>query len=562
MSQAPHETTPFDEPDALPNAPLDAPILEQPTETRVPPHAPVESTLASASVGDAGIPRRQSGVSIVRNTLVANLASLFSIATGFFLTPILLRALGTDTFGVWSLAVGMIGQLAIVQLGLNTAIPQQVAAKLALGDRRGLDKIFSTALAAYLICAAFSLLATGVLIVIAPLIFKVAPTQVGAIRWTLLILGVNQSLAFGVALRDALVFGSGRMFLTSSINIVVNLGITLGFIAMAVAGRGTVGMALVMLVATIVNLGLYQRLLSDEFSHLRPRRAQVSRETLARLLGIGRNQFAISLSGVVSFGVNGLILGLLLTPNALAYYALSVRLMNFIEQLSTKFSSVSLPVYSQAHAAGDVGQMRRIFTESITVAMGIVVPFLLVSLTLGERLITAWVGPNHGAAATLWALGMTTFLFRLPGQIAITILNGAEKLGLILKVYLAAAVVDVILSYFLTRQIGAGGVYIGSILVGAAVDFVWLPWFVCREFGFSPRAFWSDGLLPLLPSLLVGGAVALLIARLHLPPGTLVTLGATLVLLGSSWGTWFFVGLPASRRRRFANALRRALKRG
>ena len=537
MSQAPE------------NPPLDAHILEQPTETVAPPVAPTTG-------------RRQSGASIVRNTLVANLASLFSIVTGFFLTPILLRALGTDTFGVWSLAVGIVGQLAIVQLGLNTAIPQQVAAKLALGDRQGLDKIFSTALAAYLACAAFSVLATGVIIAAAPLFFKLPPSQLGIIRWTLLVLGLNQALAFGVALRDALVFGSGRMFLTSSINMVVNLGITLGFIAMALAGRGTVGMALVMLGATMVNIALYQRLLSDEFSGMKPRRAHFSRETLERLLRVGRNQFAISLSGLISFGANSLILGVLLTPNALAYYALSVRLMNFIEQLSTKFSSVSLPVYAQAFAAGDKAQMRRIFTESITVALGIVVPFLLVSLVLGQRLILAWVGPNHDEAATLWALGMTTFLFRLPGQIAITILNGAEKLGLVIRVYLLASVVDVALSYVLTRQMGAGGVYVGSIIVGAAMDFVWLPWFVCREFGFSPRAFWSDGLLPLLPSVIVGGAVALLIWRLPLPSGTPVTLAATLVLLGSSWVTWFFVGLPASRRERFAGALRRAMRRG
>ncbi len=547
MSHAPDRRAPVP-PTATP--PLDANLT--PTETLTPPEA--ASTVPTAI-------RRQSSASIVRNTLVANLASLFSIVTGFFLTPILLRALGTDTFGVWSLALGIVGQLAIIQLGLNTAIPQQVAAKLALGDRDGLAKIFSTALAAYLVCGAFSLLATGVIIFVAPHFFKVAPAQLGAIRWTLLILGINQALAFGVALRDALVFGSGRMFLTSSINMVVNLGISLGFVAMALSGWGTVGMALVMLVATVFNIGLYQRLLSDDFSGMKPSRAQFSRETLARLLGIGRNQFAISLSGVVSFGANSLILGLLLTPTALAYYALAVRLVNFIDQLSTKFSSVSLPVYAQAYASGDTAQMRRIFTESITVALGIVVPFLLVSIVLGERLILAWVGPNHGDAALLWALGMTTFLFRLPGQIAITILNGAEKLGLILKVFLAASVVDLALSYFLTRQIGAGGVYVGSIIVGALVDFVWLPWFVCREFGFSPRAFWRDGLLPLLPSVIVGGAVATLIARLPLPSGTLVTLAATLVLLGSSWVTWFFVGLPANRRQRFTGALRRALKR-
>ena len=541
------------------SAPLDASYADieaQPTETVTPPHAPPGVLPPSLA------PQRQSGTSVVRNTLVANLATLFSILTGFFLTPILLRALGTATFGVWSLALGIIGPLVIVQLGLNTAIPQQVATKLALGDRDGLQKIFSTAFVAYLACAAFTLLATGAILVFAPYFFKVPAAQLAAVRWTLLVLGVNQALMFGVALRDALVFGSGRMFVLSSINMAVNACSTLGFIAMALAGRGTTGMALVMLGATLFNLALYGRLLSDEFSGMKPRRAHFDRATLARLLRIGRDQFAISLSGMVSFGANNLILGVLLTPSSLALYALSIRLVSFVEQLSTKFSSVSLPVYAQAFAAGDRAQMRRIFTESISVALGIVVPFFLVSLALGQRLILAWVGPHHEEAATLWALGMAMFISRLPGQIAITVLNSAEKTGLIIKVFLVASIVDVLLSYFLTRQIGAGGVYIGSLIVGVVVDFLWLPQFVCREFGFSPRAFWSDGLLPLLPSTLVGGAVAIILARAPLPSGTFITIIATLVLLGSSWITWFFVGLPASRRQRFVRAFRNALRRG
>ena len=152
--------------------------------------------------------------------------------------------------------------------------------------------------------------------------------------------------------------------------------------------------------------------------------------------------------------------------------------------------------------------------------MGILVPFLLVSLALGRALNcgVGWAKSRRSSDAC--GAGMTMFVFRLPSQICITILNGAEKLGLILKVYLAAALVDVALSYVLTRRMGAGGVYVGTIIVSAIVDFCWLPWFVCREFGFSPRAFWGDGLLPLFPSVIVGGAVALLIARLPLPPGT------------------------------------------
>ena len=558
----PQPASPTDE-----TAPLDATSPVQPTETAPPPQAPADASLGAAAldgtiVQNAPAGKRQSGASIVRNTLVANFAALFSIVTGFFLTPILLKALGTSTFGVWSLALSIVGQLAIIQFGLNTSIPQQVAAVLARGDRDELDKIFSTSFAVYVVCGAFTLLATGALVIWAPLLFKVPAAQMGLVRWTLFLLGINQALNFIIALRDALVFGSGRMFMTSSINMLVNVLITLGFIGMALIGWGTIGMAIVFLIATVVNIALYQKFLSDDFSGLRPRWSAVNRETLNRLLRIGRNSFAVSLSGAFSFNANNLILGALLTPQSLAYYALSVRLVLFVNALSTKFSSVSLPVYSQAYAAGDVAQMRRIFTESITFAMGIVVPFLLVSMVLGPRLILAWVGPGNEAAAGLWVLGMATFLCRLPGGIGITLLNGADKAHLIIKVYLAASIVDVILSYFLTRAVGAAGVYWGSIIVGVVVDFVWLPFIVCREFGFSTRAFWRDGLAPLIPSTVVGGAVALTIARVTLPPGLMVTLSATLILLFSSWITWFFVGLPASRRQRFTRAFGRALRRG
>ena len=88
--------------------------------------------------------------SLRRNTTYNALSSLTALAVGFVLAPLLLRHLGLDRFGYWSLLWAITGSLALVDLRIAAAVTRFAADAWARGELERFSRLVSTGLAFYL----------------------------------------------------------------------------------------------------------------------------------------------------------------------------------------------------------------------------------------------------------------------------------------------------------------------------------------------------------------------------------------------------------------------------
>ena len=61
------------------------------------------------------------------NTVMNYISHFISILIVFFLTPIMLRELGTEDFGLWTLVFSVLGFFSLLDLGLNVSAVKYVA---------------------------------------------------------------------------------------------------------------------------------------------------------------------------------------------------------------------------------------------------------------------------------------------------------------------------------------------------------------------------------------------------------------------------------------------------
>src|SRR5437667_4284659 len=87
-----------------------------------------------------------SGRLLARNTVWNLLGSGAPMLLAVFCIPILIRGLGTDRFGVLTLAWALIGYASLFDLGLGRALTQLVAQKLGTGDEREVPQVVWTSL--------------------------------------------------------------------------------------------------------------------------------------------------------------------------------------------------------------------------------------------------------------------------------------------------------------------------------------------------------------------------------------------------------------------------------
>lgn len=80
------------------------------------------------------------------NTIIIYIQRFFAAGLSLITTPLLLRALGMEDYGLYSLTIGFVGMLAILNWSLSNATQRYTAFAIGEGDFEKLKKVFSTAL--------------------------------------------------------------------------------------------------------------------------------------------------------------------------------------------------------------------------------------------------------------------------------------------------------------------------------------------------------------------------------------------------------------------------------
>lgn len=80
------------------------------------------------------------------NTIVIYFQRFFAAGLSLITTPLILKALGVENYGIYTLTIGFVGMLAVLNWSLSNATQRYTALAIGQGDFVKLKKVFSTAL--------------------------------------------------------------------------------------------------------------------------------------------------------------------------------------------------------------------------------------------------------------------------------------------------------------------------------------------------------------------------------------------------------------------------------
>ncbi|NLF29887.1 MAG: hypothetical protein GX591_03255, partial [Planctomycetes bacterium] len=137
-----------------------------------------EDRLEPAGSTAAALPRP----SLVVNALSSWAGFAVLVVTGFLLTPFVIKHLGKNGYGVWSVVGSIIGYYGLLDLGVASAVRRYVARYAARDDHDALNETIATAMMLFM--------GAGVLILMVSVFasrplaefFRVRPAMVGDFR--------------------------------------------------------------------------------------------------------------------------------------------------------------------------------------------------------------------------------------------------------------------------------------------------------------------------------------------------------------------------------------------
>jgi O-antigen/teichoic acid export membrane protein len=405
------------------------------------------------------VPRR-----ISTNAVYQLLAQAGVLVLNLVASPVIVRGLGLEAYGLLVLVGITTNYFGFVELGLGRATIQLLAQHRARGEAAELRQVFWTAAGAYLV---LGLVGAAALVGTAPLMVRhVLAISPGAESQALrafvigaagLVIAMQRDVASSVAT------AMERFDLVSRVTLGVGAVQTAVNVGLVLSGVSLVGVMVGGLAVQTVALALYWALAFVLIPDLRP-----PEWSGAKLRGLLRFGGYVTISQVVApllVHIEKILIGALATVEQLPYYALPYNLAWALTSVPTALGNVIYPAMSRLLAQGDEAGVRETFRRATRFIYVVVLgPVVLLAL-LAPQILTAWMGAAFAekASACLRLLAVAV-LVNVVAWPAYQLLHAAGRADRAARFHLVELILHVPASLFLISRAGVVGAAVAWLL--------------------------------------------------------------------------------------------------
>lgn len=440
--------------------------------------------------------------------------------------PFIIRGLGTDTFGVLSLAWLILGYFSIFNLGLGRATTKFVAECLGCGQMQRLPQLVWTSVGLQVL---LGVLGGFLLMALAPLlvgkVFNIPPELIGEARIAFLILGASLPIVLGATALQGVLEAGQRFDLVNAVKIPSSSLTFLIPTAALLFDFRLPGIVLLLLIARLGAALAYLVLCIRAFPALK-QAFSFDCTTVRPLFIYGGWVTVCNVVGLALVRLDRFLIGSLLSMAAVAYYTAPYEIVTRLWILPASLVMTLFPAFSTFGTSGVRRDLDRLYAHSVKYLLLIIGPIILVLVLFAENILGLWLGSDFAEKSTLvfriLAIGV---LINSLAHVPYNFLQGLGHPDITARFQTLELPLYVALLWFLVKSMGIAGAALAWLL-RVGLDALLL-------FGVS----WK--LLPLSPSSVNGllrGFVTLFVLAiaLQLTPllsGTVVIQAAAVVVL-------------------------------
>lgn len=352
--------------------------------------------------------RRENSKSIVRNSIYGFSTWLLPLALSFIATPIIVRALGHEDYGIYALVLGFIAYSFNFNVG--RAITKYVAEYRAGNEREKIAEVISATLFINLALGGLGLI---IIIVSAKFlvidVLKIAAESQDKSIFALYIAALTIFFLMLNQVFNSILHGLHRFDVYAKIYNLNNISLILGNLALALSGFGLISLLLWNLLITglsaIISCVSAKRLL-PEFSF----RLKFRREMLKIVFDYS--------SGVIAYQILANILLLFertwLTNNLgaknLTFYVVPMMLALYIHSFIASLMLVIFPLASELK--NEKEKLLKLYQKATKIVSFLAIFLGATLIVLSKPFLTLWMGADF-AENSSWLLILHTITFTL-----------------------------------------------------------------------------------------------------------------------------------------------------
>ncbi len=393
---------------------------------------------------------------VVKGSLWTLAGQVFPLGVALFTTPIVIRLLGAEGYGVMILVLLIPGYLGFADFGMGMASTKFASEAFAEGSRDKEARIVRTA----------ALIALTSSIPFVALVFILSGTVIewfnvpGHLRGdaSLALKLASITLVLNVL---CMIFNTPQLTrLRMDLNTLVNAGFRiLGSIATPIVvylGSGIVGAILVLMGVAALTLSghllVSGRLLRELYQ------GSIEKPAIRPMLKFGIALVGASIAAMLLTNLEKAVLPKLISVTELAYYSVAFTFAAMLTLFAGSMSQSLVPAFSQLQGGDNVGVLNSLYTRAIRLNLIWLIPVVTGLALIAKTFFTIWAGPDFGLASPLpFYVLLLGLIFNIPAHVPFSVIMASGRTDVFAKIYWGELIPYGVLVWFLVRRFGAAG---------------------------------------------------------------------------------------------------------
>jgi O-antigen/teichoic acid export membrane protein len=447
---------------------------------------------------------------VLRAVTTSWIAVIANAAVGFFLTPYVLHHLGDEAYGLWILTVTCVGYYGLLDIGVRSSILRYVSRNQALGNRESVNEVIATAFYYYLLACVLILVAAFVSVGPVCHFFSISAGLQSSFKALYLLAGAVQGFTLPLVVFAGSLEAAGRfdqMYMTNVIGLIVRVG---AVVAAVEAGGGLFAIGAATLLSQLlpycIQVPLCFRANPGISLHPKWARASVFRD----MLRYGSVSVTVGIGEKMRGYIYPLLIAKFLSPVAVTFFALPVKLMQFPTDGVGTMTEIVNPLSSRLEAQNNFSKLRQLILNSSQTAFLLLIPLASFLIIFGKQILAAWVGGRYMSAYGILVL-LTLGLGAAATQCCIqSMLFGIERHKALIWFRLGEGLSVAIFGSIALKFWGLYGFAAVIMVTLLTTSIVLVPRHLCKILDLSLGRYLIEGLLK--PCLLALPAVGAYIA--------------------------------------------------
>jgi O-antigen/teichoic acid export membrane protein len=400
---------------------------------------------------------------VLKNTYWNISGKIIAFSLGLILTFYIVKKIGLENYGIYSLIIATGGYIGILDLGISTSFVKYISEFYTLKDKDRINTLMNTGFLFYLILGIFIVFLVFFLgdFIIS---FLNIPTNFKEEAFKVFIL-YSLILAFSGVFSPftAVLMGIQRMDISNKILSLTAILNALGTVLFLELGMGLYGLVLnnliILIISSLINIyisfNMLPGLVFNPFLF--------SKDMFLKIFGYGYKLQVTKLSSIFSSHLEKLILSRLLSLNYVAFYQLGNSLVEQIKNVPLLLTGALFPAFSEMGASNRIKDIKEGYIRGTKYLAFITVPILAFVSAFAYAFFMLWFGHGYDNAAYIAAMISWGYMINtIFGGVGAALVQGIGRTDIQMKGAILNLALNISLSYIFIYKFGFKGAALGT----------------------------------------------------------------------------------------------------